>query len=118
MVRQEKYIFRFPLSTGKDCGWLVERYNKILLVIFIFMKYVVKGSDETVVNVDILGELRSVGDVVELDEAAALPLVEDGKLEFVGEAVGDENTTNSLESASADGQNDNVDNTGVAEETV
>ena len=44
-------------------------------------KYTVKGSDETVVNVDVLGEQRSVGDVVELDEAVATPLVEEGKLE-------------------------------------
>lgn len=44
------------------------------------MKYIVKGSDETVVNVDVLGEQRSVGEAVELDEAVAAPLVEEGKL--------------------------------------
>ena len=44
------------------------------------MKYIVKGSDESVENVDILGEVRKVGDVVELEEESATPLVEEGKL--------------------------------------
>ena len=49
------------------------------------MKYIVKGSDESVENVDILGEVRKVGDVVELEEESATPLVEEGKLELVGD---------------------------------
>lgn len=49
------------------------------------MRYIVKGSDESVVNVDILGEIRLVGEKVELGEEAAAPFVEAGTLELVGE---------------------------------
>mgnify|MGYP001560335739 CR=1 FL=1 len=45
-------------------------------------EYIVKGADESVENVDILGELRKVGDVVELAPEAAEPLVAEGKLEL------------------------------------
>lgn len=53
------------------------------------MIYEVKGSDETVENVDILGEVRKVGERIELDEEVAAPLVEEGKLEFVEEKIVD-----------------------------
>ena len=46
------------------------------------MKYIVKGTDETVVNVDILGEIRIVGEKVELEEEVAAPFVEAGTLEL------------------------------------
>lgn len=48
-------------------------------------EYIVKGVDETVENVDILGEVRKVGDVVELAPEVAAPLVEEGKLELKAE---------------------------------
>jgi hypothetical protein len=48
-------------------------------------KFVVKGYDATVENVDILGEVRKVGDIVELTDEQALSLVQSGKLEEVKE---------------------------------
>lgn len=51
-------------------------------------QYIVKSADETVENVDILGDVRKVGDIVELEAEAAAPLVEEGKLEFKGECSG------------------------------
>lgn len=45
-------------------------------------QYTVKGADETVENVDILGETRKVGEVVELEDSEAVAvLVGEGKLE-------------------------------------
>lgn len=71
-------------------------------------QYKVLGYDETVENVDILGETRKVGDIVELDreaenleenqESQIDKLIEDGKLELMEEeeeeeeeGAGDEN---------------------------
>lgn len=51
------------------------------------MQYKVMGADATVVNVDILGNLRSPGDVIELSVEEAAPLVEAGTLELVGESA-------------------------------
>lgn len=45
------------------------------------------GADATVVNVDILGNLRSPGDMIELSVEEAAPLVEAGTLELVGESA-------------------------------
>ena len=61
------------------------------------MRYRVKGADESVENVDILGEVRKVGDEIELEAEVATPLVEEGKLEFVGEESQGENTLNAPE---------------------
>lgn len=45
-------------------------------------QYTVKGADESVENVDILGETRKVGEVVELEDSEAVAvLVGEGKLE-------------------------------------
>ena len=51
----------------------------------------VKGSDETVENVDILGETLKVGSVIQLDadNERVVELVAEGKLEEVKELEGD-----------------------------
>lgn len=65
------------------------------------MIYEVKGSDETVENVDILGEVRKVGERIELDEEVAAPLVEAGKLDVIGDQ---NNTPEKVEETDGSGQ--------------
>jgi hypothetical protein len=61
-------------------------YTRLLISFSCMSSFKVKGADETVENVDILGEVRKVGDVLEMSEEEAAPLVAEGKLEaFVAE---------------------------------
>lgn len=45
----------------------------------------VVGYNDEVVNVDILGDIKTVGTILELDEDVAAPLVEEGKLVPLGD---------------------------------
>lgn len=82
------------------------------------MKYIVKGSDESVENVDILGEVRKVGDVVVLDERDAAPLVEEGKLEVFERGEGDQNDNVESEPGEDTGGDAEVPPAGEGEGTV
>ena len=61
------------------------------------MFYKVLGSDESVENIDILGEVRKVGDIIELDEETAASLVEEGKLELDNVQIADDQNDSPVE---------------------
>lgn len=69
---------------GMGEGWTPFLAAPLFNIANTMATYTVTGYDDTVKNVDILGELKYVGDTVELTEDVAAPLVEAGKLAPLG----------------------------------
>lgn len=70
--------------------------------------FTVKGYDETVENVEILGEIKQVGNVVELDEETAAPLVAEGKLVPLGDTPASNDSSNDASAGDQTAPNDAV----------
>ena len=67
-------------------------------------KFVVKGADETVENVEILGSVYTPGTIVELEEEAVASLVEEGKLALAEDQGSDEAAKDGGEAVADAGQ--------------
>lgn len=79
--------------------------------------YTVTGYDETVENVEILGEVKQVGATVELDEETAAPFVEEGKLvplDGVSDSQETGEVTGQVEASSAPVETEPTPDTGEA----